>query len=218
MDTVAERLVSHLSGFISPQLLASERYVELDGHLAKIFPLGRIQLGSVVLFEGVLNSGVTSAVFEFLSSGGMQKNWSALVGFENLCFLAAFEKGVDLGKVVSIPDPGRDLAQVVAVLIEAFPIVVIANPEFISSSQARNLISRVRSNKSVMAVARQSLGISGVRTKGSWPASYDYLIRSSMSGFSGLGRGSGFIKERYLSLSLGSKRVGETTKSITVPI
>ena len=157
MNAAVERSIGNLSGFVAPQLLASERYVELDGSLAKIFPLGRVQLGSVVLFQGASNSGVTSAVFELLSSGGMQKRWSALVGFENLGFLAAFEKGVDLAKVVSVPNPGRDLAQVAAVLMEAFSVVAIANPGFISSSQARNLISRARSSKSIIAVVQQTL-------------------------------------------------------------
>lgn len=218
MGTAVETSISHLPGFVTPQFLARDRYVELDGSLAKIFPLGRIQLGSVVLFEGALNPGVTSAVFEFLSSGGMKRSWSTLVGFENLGFLAAFEKGVDLGKVVSVPDPGRKLAQVVAVLMEAFPVVVIANPRFISFSQARNLISRARANKSVMAVVQQSLDISVAQGKGFWPGSYDYAISSSISGFSGLGQGNGFIKERRLSLCLDSKRAGGTTKSITVRI
>ncbi len=218
MNAAVERSTSNLSGFVAPQLLASERYVELDGSLAKIFPAGRVQLGSVVLFRGASNSGVTSAVFELLSSGGMQKRWSALVGFENLGFLAAFEKGVDLAKVVSVPDPGRDLAQVVAVLMEAFSVVAIANPGSISSSQARNLISRARSNKSIMAVVQQSFNIYTARSKGLWLGSHDYVISSSISGFSGLSKGSGFIKERCLSLSLGSRRVGGTIKSITVPI
>ena len=217
MGSAVEKSISHLSRFVSPQLLASERYVELGGSLAQIFPLGRIQLGSVVLFEGESNSGATSAVFEFLSSGGIRRNWSALVGFENLGFLAAFEKGVDLGKVVSVPDPGRDLVQVVAVLTEAFRVVAIANPRFISSSQARNLTSRVRVNKSIIAIVQQGCDIAGTRGRGLWPGSYDYWISSSISGFTGLDRGSGFIKERRLSLSLGSRR-GGATRSIAVSI
>lgn len=139
------------------------------------------------------------------------------MGFENLGFLAAFEKGVDLGKVVSVPDPGRDLAQVVAVLTEAFRVVAIANPRFISSSQARNLTSRVRVNKSIIAIVQQGCDITGTRGRGLWPGSYDYWISSSISGFTGLDRGSGFIKERRLSLSLGSRR-GGATRSIAVSI
>ena len=45
MNAAVERSIGNLSGFVAPQLLASERYVELDGSLAKIFPLGRVQLG-----------------------------------------------------------------------------------------------------------------------------------------------------------------------------
>ncbi len=281
---ITEKSIGRISGLASPKFLARERYVELDGFWTEIFPLGRVQLGSVVLFEGALNSGVTSAVFEFLSAGGMRRRWIALVGFENLGFLAAFERGVDLGKVVSVPDPGRSLGQVVAVLIEAFPVVVIANPRFISFSQARNLVSRIRMNNSIMVVVQRDLygvagqipavgdsdniagpfehgrsigsgiangdvgidsrcvsaqgkeraaplivqrdpfllrpgkGASNTRDRGFWPGSYDYLVKSSMAGFSGVDQGSGFIRECSLSLSVGSKRDGDRTKSVTILI
>lgn len=215
---LAERPIANIASYISPQLLASEMYVELDGCLAEVFPFGRVQRGSVVLFEGSFNSGVTSVLLEFLSSGGMRKMWTALVGFENLGFLAARERGVDLGRVVSVPDPGRNLAQVIAVLLDAFSVVVIDNPRLISSSQARNLVSRVRSSKSIVAVVQQHASAKNMAAKGVWPGSCDYLVRSSISGFSGLGRGGGFIKERQVSISLEGRHFGGAVKSAIVRI
>lgn len=214
----AARSLTQVSGLISPQLLASERYLELSGSLAKIFPQGRIQRGSVILFEGGLNSGVTSATFEFLATELVQKSWCALVGFENIGFFAAFQKGVNLTKVVSVPDPGQDVAQVAAVLMEAFPIVVLANPRYISFSQVRNLTARIRQNSSIIVVVRQQSEQSYKRSKDVWYGSCDYVINSSSSDFFGLGHGDGFIEERQVSLSLGNKRIGETRKGITVAI
>ncbi len=284
--SIVEESIVHNSGLVSPKFLARDRYVELGGFWTQIFPLGRVQFGSVILFEGSSNSGVTSAVFRLLSAGGMKKRWIAFVGFESLGFLAASENGVDLAKVVSVPDPGADLARVVAVLTEAFQVVVIANPRFISHTQASNLISRTRINNSIIVVVHQDFyraanqdsftgaarcgdqanrlvpgryvrsgtvgdgtgvgrrqAIKGgghedkagleaapdssfsmvemgqlLQGKRYWPGSYDYLIRSSISGFSGLDRGSGFIRECSLSLLMGSRRDGGRAKSVTVLI
>lgn len=214
----AARSIGQLSGLISPQLLASEQYLELGGSLAKIFPLGRIQRGSVVLFEGGLNSGVTSVTLEFLAARSIQKSWCALVGFENLGFLAAFQKGVNLTRVVSVPDPGKDTAQVAAVLMEAFPVVVLANPGHISFSQARNLTARIRHHRSIMVVVQQESEQSYKRSKDVWSGSCDYVVNSSISDIFGLGHGDGFIKERRVSLLVGNKRIGETRKGITAAI
>lgn len=214
----AARSVSQLSGLISPQLLASEQYLKLGGSLAKIFPLGRIQRGSVVLFEGGLNSGVTSVALEFLATQSIQKSWCALVGFENLGFFAAFQKGVNLTRVVSVPDPGKDVAQVAAVLMEAFPIVLLGNPRHISFSQVRNLTARIRHHRSIMIVVRQENRQSYERSRDVWSGYCDYVVNSSISDIFGLGQGEGFIKERRVSLSLGNKKIGETRNGITAVI
>lgn len=216
VDIAAARSITHLSGLISPQLLASEQYVELDGPLAEIFPSRRVQRGSVILFEGAMSSGLTSVVFEFLASKEIQRGWCALVGFENVGFLSAFEKGVDLGKVVSISDPGKNLAQVIAVLMEAFPVTVVANPGSVSPSQARNLVSRLRSRRGILAVVQQNIAISKLQGKGLWAGSSDYVVRSSLSSCDGLGKGNGFIKRRSSQVSLEARRAGGAVKITTV--
>lgn len=214
MDGSAARSIAHLSGRVSPQLLANEHYVDLPGSLAGLFPLGRVKKGSMVLFEGAMSSGVTSVVLEFLASPAVQKSWTALVGFGNFGFLAAHEKGVDLGRTIFVPDPGKDLSKVIAVLVEAFAVVVVANPRFVPAGQIRNLAARVRAHKSIVAVVEH--GVTGRNCSEAWASCSDYVLRASMTAMSGLGRGEGFIKARSLSLSLTGRRTGERAKVITV--
>lgn len=217
MNYAIER--NHIAGSLSsPQLLSSRRYFEVTNCLRDIFPLGRVQRGSVLLFAGMQNSGVTSTVFEFLSAMEIRNDWCALVGFENLGFLAASEKGVDLKKLALIPDPGKAVAQVAAVLLEAFPVVVVKNPRFISHSQARNLIARIKVHKSIMVVIWHTLHVNVGVESSPWFFLSDYVIEHSISGFYGLGEGDGFIKERIVSLSLNYKRSNWMSRNIQLSI
>lgn len=212
MDYTNAKTLKDISSFASPQLLSNELYLKVDGPLGDAFPLNRVQKGSSLVFHGICNSGVTSTVFEFLSSGDIKKNWCALVGFEGLGFLSAFEKGVDLERIVLVSNPGRDVARVVAILLEAFPVVVIFSSRFVSSSQARNLVSRVRVRKSIMIIVWHDANNGG----GFWPSLSDYVIQHSMPNFYGLGHGNGFIKERCVTISLRHKRHGGTQKRVQI--
>src|SRR5690349_12012139 len=88
--------------------------------LAAALPRGGLTRGSVVSVQG---QGATSLLYTLLA--GPAGCWSALVGMPGLGLSAAAELGVDLDRVVLVPDPGADVLQVVSILIDGVDLVAV---------------------------------------------------------------------------------------------
>ena len=91
--------------------------------LAAVLPRGGLARGSVV---SVLGQGATSLLFALLA--GPPASWSALVGMPGLGLLAAAEFGVDLDRVVVIPEPGPDVLQVLSILVDGVDMIAVTLP------------------------------------------------------------------------------------------
>ena len=91
--------------------------------LAAVLPRGGVARGSVV---SVVGQGATSLLFTLLA--GPEAPWSALVGMPGVGLLAAAEFGIDLDRVVVIPEPGPDVLQVLSILIDGVDMIAVALP------------------------------------------------------------------------------------------
>lgn len=158
--------------------------------LAKALPRGGLARGSVV---SVLGQGATSLLYTLLA--GPTGCWSALVGMPGLGLPAAAEMGVDLSRVVLIPDPGADALQVVSILIDGVDLVAVALPSAVRPAPARQRVigGRLRQRGSVLLVL------------GPWPGA-DLVLTARPVGWHGLGRGHGRLRDRELAVRVGGRR------------
>jgi len=109
----------------------------------------------------------------------------------DLGLLAAAEHGVDLDRIVVVPHPGPDILQVLSVLVDGVDIVVVAPPAKmrIPPSRLRVLTGRLRQSGALLLVA------------GSWPTA-DLVLDSRITGWSGIGRGHGRLRDRELTVEV----------------
>ncbi|NNH71983.1 hypothetical protein HLB23_19340 [Nocardia uniformis] len=154
--------------------------------LADLLPEGGLVKGSVVVYTGAssLLSGLLAAV---TGAGGH----AAAVGLPRLGLLAAAEMGAQLGRLAVVADPGPDPLEVASVLLDGLDLVILGlNGVTVPLSRARVLAARARSKSSTLVV-----------TNGAWslPA---LRIDTRVTGYDGLGRGSGRLRTVCLEVSV----------------
>lgn len=162
----------------------------VSGPLAEILPKGGLPRGGVVSLTG--DSGVTSLLFGLLA--GPPQTWAALVGMPGLGLLAAAELGVDLAKVVVVPDPGPDVLQILSILADGVDLIAVAAPAgpLAAPGRLRVLLGRLRQRGAVLLVA------------GTWPGA-DLVLTTRMGAWGGLGAGHGRLRDRTLEVQVSGR-------------
>lgn len=164
--------------------------------LDALLPQGGLPRGSVVSLQPEDGStGLTSLLFTLLA--GPTRPWSALVGFGDLGLAAAAELGVDLNRLVLVPDPGVDVLQILSVLIDGVDVIAVSAPKgpIGSASRQRVLLGRLRQRGAVLLAV------------GPWPGA-DLSLTVSVAGWRGLGVGHGRLRDRELVVRLAGRRRG----------
>jgi hypothetical protein len=169
--------------------LGSAGVLRVPEPLASVLPRHGLARGSVA---SLLGSGATSLLFTLMS--GEPTAWSAIVGMPDIGLLAATEFGIDLDRVVLVPNPGPEVLQVVSILIDGVDVLVVALPPAArpSPSRLRVLTGRLRQRGAV------------VLSMGSWPGA-DLVLHSRWAGVTGVGRGHGRLRDRSLVVDVGGK-------------
>jgi len=168
--------------------------------LSGLFPRGGLPRGGVVSVTG--DAGATSLLFALLA--GPQRSWSAVVGMPGLGLLAAAELGVDLAKVVLVPDPGPDVVQILSVLADGVELIAVDAPSGAlgSAARLRVLTGKLRQHGAVVLVS------------GSWPGA-ELVLRTRTLGWTGLGQGHGRLRDREVEVTVtGRGASGRPSRSI----
>ncbi len=156
--------------------------------LAGILPRGGLPRGAVVSLGG--RSGATSLLLTLLAAPA--NAWSALVGMPEIGLLAAAELGVDLDRLVLIPDPGIDVLQILSVLADGVDIIVSVPPKALPPARIRVLTARLRQSGAVLLVT------------GQWPGA-DLVLNARIENWTGIGRGHGRLRDRELIVEVGGR-------------
>jgi hypothetical protein len=134
--------------------------------------------------------------------------WCAVIGLPSFGVEAAAATGIDLERLVLVPDPGPDWLTVTAAMADVAGVLITAAPGRIAPSDAARLAARLRQREAALIVL------------GPWPQS-DATLRVTESSWSGLGAGHGYLRRRRLTVSsmLGQGSVGRPrTAQLTLPL
>lgn len=172
--------------------------------LRPLLPDGSLRRGSTVNVAGV---GATSLAFALLAESNAAGAWCAAVGFDSLGLLAADQAGLELSRLVLVPEPGQDWPTIVAALLDAFEIVLLRPPTRTSTRLQQRLAARVRERDRVLL----SLGTD--KLPGLAP---DVRIRGVTSVWDGLGWGHGHLRSRQLQVRAEGRRLAGRARHATV--
>ncbi len=124
--------------------------------------------------------------------------WCGVIGMPELGAEAAEKYGLDLDRLVFIPDPGPRWLAVTATISEVLPVVAVRPP--VGSTAARGgaettrLAARLRDRGTVLLV------------QGAWHHEAEAVIDVADPRWSGLGQGHGYLAGRELTVSVSSRR------------
>lgn len=116
--------------------------------LADLLPHGAFRRGSVVATDG------WSLLPLALASGPAASGaWCAAIGVPEFGVAAAADAGLDLERLLLIPDPGGNWPQVVASLLDGCDLVLLRPPGRLPAQARRKLEATVRRHAAVLLVA-----------------------------------------------------------------
>ena len=194
-----------------PVTPAGERSLPVAPPLEVLLPTG-LRRGTSLQVAGVRDGlGTTSLALAVLVGPSAAGSWAAAVGVPSLGLAAAAGFGVDLGRIVLVPDAGDPggptWSTVVATLLEAVDVVVVRPPRRVPAGEARRLAARARERGSVLV----RLGAAG-----DWPEAADATLTVTSTAWEGLGHGHGHLRARRAVVEVGGRRAYDRPRSTTL--
>ena len=119
--------------------------------------------------------------------------WCGAVGMPELGAEAAERYGLDLERLVFVPDPGPRWLAVTATIAEVLPVVAVRPPARVSDAEVSRLAARLRDRGTVLLV------------QGAWPQA-EATIDVADPRWTGLGHGHGYLAGRELTVSVTHRR------------
>jgi hypothetical protein len=133
--------------------------------------------------------GSTALVMAMMAGPSADGAWCGVVGMPSFGAEAARGIGVDLERLVLVPDPERDWLSVVAALVDALTVVVVRPPGEVTSGEASRLSARLRTRGGLLIAV------------GSWPGS-EARLEVQGNTWTGLGSGEGYLTGRQATVAV----------------
>lgn len=133
-----------------------------------------------------------SVAMALMAGASSEGQWCGVVGVPGFGAEAAAGFGVDLERLVLVPDPGPDWPAALGGLVDVLPLVLVKPPQAPRPSDASRLAARLRERAAVLLVL------------GPWPQS-DGMLRVREARWEGLGQGHGRLESHRVRLELDQR-------------
>lgn len=182
-DQVVDGLRAELAqSRLAPSLPTAEAFAGLlDGGLRK---------GCSYVVQG--SNALTYALLAEASAAG---SWTGMVGVDDAGIEAAARLGVELTRLVLVPEPGPRWLTVVGTLVDVLDLVVVRPPTPAYDAETRRLAARLRERGSVLLV------------HGDWPGA-ELRLAVTESRWYGLGDGHGHLSAREITVAAEGRGAG----------
>jgi len=134
-----------------------------------------------------------SLLLALMSQPSQDGSWCAVIGMPELGAEAAESLGVDLGRLVLVPDPGPRWLAVTATIAEVVPVVAVRPPTRAADGEVARLAARLRDRGTVLLV------------QGPWPQA-EAVLEVGDPEWTGVGRGHGYLNGRAVTVTSSSRR------------
>lgn len=162
------------------------RVLPVAPEVAGLLPTGGLDRGGTLVV-----GGSTALVLALLAEASRTGSWVAMVGLPRVGVLAAHQTGLDLERLVLVPEAGPDGPTVVAALLDGLDVVVVGDVA-LTDADRRRLSARARERGAVLVSTRP------------WPGAHLALTVEETL-WAGLGRGHGRLRERRLTVVAGGR-------------
>ena len=156
--------------------------------LASLLPGGGLRPGAAYS----LSSSI-SLLLALLGQPSQSGSWCGVVGVPRLGAEAAEGLGVDLSRLVLIPDPGPRWLAVTATIAEVLPVVAVRPSGRAADAEMSRLAARLRDRGAVLLV------------QGPWPQA-EAVLEVGDPVWTGVGRGHGYLEGRTVTVTSSSRR------------
>lgn len=181
-ETVPERPDHRME----PEPASGARVLPVAPEVAGLLPSGGLDRGTTLVVDGS-----TALVLAMLAEASRSGSWVAMVGLPRVGVLAAHQTGLDLERLVLVPDPGPDGPTVVAALLDGMDVVVVGDVA-LTDADRRRLSARARERGAVLLATA------------AWPGAH-VVLSVVATRWEGLGLGHGRLRERRQTV-VGSGR------------
>lgn len=177
-----------------------EQVLPVHPGLAGLLPGRALERGSMLVVDGS-----TSLVLALLAEASREGAWVALVGMPRVGVLAAHQLGLDLSRLVLVPEPGPDGPTVLAALLDGVDVVVVGDVA-LTDADRRRLSARARERGAVLV------------STAPWPGAH-VTLTAEVARWEGLGRGEGRLRSRRLVVRGGGRGAAARgwTAEVVVP-
>ncbi len=198
-----------------PQVLAHEDLLPLAAPLAGLLGEPGLRRGSTVAVASRTGLGATTVALGLAAAASAEGAWTAAVDLPGLGVLAAAELGIELARLVLVPDSGRRFASTGAALLDACEVVLVGMPDRFEATTARRLVTRARERRSVLvlcagaarpATCRGTVPGTSRPLAPAWPDGIDARLEVTAAGWIGLDEGSGRLCARLAELTATRRR------------
>lgn len=165
-----------------------DRTLPTSEALGDLLPGGALIVGGSYAVEGS-----TTLALELLREPSRAGVWCAVVGMPDLGVEAASASGIDLDRLVLVPQPGEQWFSVVSALVDAVGVVLVQAPPRarVGDAMASKLASRLRQREAVLVAM------------GAWPRAQARLSIAE-SDWAGIGSGFGHLAARQVTIASAS--------------
>ena len=180
------------------KIVAEQDYLSVPQEFAEILPMGGLLRGELV--DMADSAMVVAQLIAHISGNG---SFVAVVGWPSLSLAGVKESGGDLRKIIVIPNPQDQALNIVTMLAEGVDLVVYRHAgQSLTPSQARPLLAKLRAGRAAVLAVGLDMPTHVVR------------LAATVSGFRGIGNGSGRIYAVDFTLccrAKGNNRYGRIT-------
>jgi hypothetical protein len=156
--------------------------------LASLLPGGGLRPGAAYSLPRS-----TSLLLALLGRPSQSGTWCGVVGVPQLGAEAAEGMGIDLSRLVLIPEPGSRWLTVTATVAEVLPVVAVRPSGRAADAEVSRLAARLRDRGAVLLV------------QGPWPQA-EAVLEVDDPAWTGLGRGHGYLEGRAVTVTSSSRR------------
>src|SRR6478736_5268435 len=156
--------------------------------LASLLPGGGLRPGAAYSLPRS-----TSLLLALLGQASQSGSWCGVVGMPRLGAEAAEGLGVDLSRLVLVPDPGARWLAVTSTIAEVLPVVAVRPAGRASDAEVSRLAARLRDRGVVLLV------------QGPWPQA-EAVLEVGEPTWTGVGRGHGYLEGRAVTVTSSSRR------------